>query len=152
MRERERERQSVRRGGAEREGDIESEAGSRLWAISTELDMGLKPANREIMTWAEVGCLTDWVTQEPQINFFLYHSHILRFSRDMNIWETLFNPVQSRGPVNSFFTMCLAFFSLTSFLFIPVANVLAEAVSSARFHCIHLAIFNKFIECLLCTR
>ena len=33
------------RGGAEREGDTESEAGSRLRAVSTEPDAGLKPTN-----------------------------------------------------------------------------------------------------------
>ena len=38
------------RGGAEREGDTESEAGSRLRAVSTEPDAGLEPANCEIMT------------------------------------------------------------------------------------------------------
>ena len=38
------------RGGAEREGDAESEAGSRLRAVSTEPDVGLKPTNHEIMT------------------------------------------------------------------------------------------------------
>ena len=38
------------RGGAEREGDIESEAGSRLWAVSTEPDAGLKLTDCEIMT------------------------------------------------------------------------------------------------------
>ena len=52
-------------GGAEREGDTESEAGSRLWAVSTEPDMGLKPLNCEIMTWAQVERLTDWATQAP---------------------------------------------------------------------------------------
>ena len=52
-------------GGAEREGDIEHEAGSRLWAISTEPDAGLELTSREIMTWAEVGCLTNWATQVP---------------------------------------------------------------------------------------
>ena len=36
------------RGGAEREGDTESEAGSRLQAVSTEPDTGLEPTNREI--------------------------------------------------------------------------------------------------------
>ena len=36
------------RGGAEREGDTESEAGSRLRAVSTEPDAGLEPTNREI--------------------------------------------------------------------------------------------------------
>ena len=38
------------RGGAEREGDTESEAGSRLRAISTEPDAGLKLKNCENMT------------------------------------------------------------------------------------------------------
>ena len=52
-------------GGAEREGDTESEAGSRLWAISPEPDAGLELTDREIVTWAEVGRLTDWATQAP---------------------------------------------------------------------------------------
>ena len=37
-------------GGAEREGDTESEAGSRLQGVSAEPDAGLKPMNREIVT------------------------------------------------------------------------------------------------------
>ena len=37
-------------GGAEREGDTESEAGSRLRAVSTEPHVGLEPTNHEIMT------------------------------------------------------------------------------------------------------
>ena len=45
-----RERQSVSRGGAEGEGDSESEAGSRLWAVSTKPDAELEPMNSEIMT------------------------------------------------------------------------------------------------------
>ena len=44
-----RERQSTSRGGAEREGDTESEAGSRLRAVSTERDAGLELTNREII-------------------------------------------------------------------------------------------------------
>ena len=52
--------------GREREGDTESEAGSRLRPVSTEPDVGLKPTNQEIMTWAKVGCLTDWATQASQ--------------------------------------------------------------------------------------
>ena len=50
---------------AEREGDTESEAGSRLWAVSPEPDAGLELTDREIVTWAEVGRLTDWATQAP---------------------------------------------------------------------------------------
>ena len=52
-------RQSASGGGAVREGDTESETGSRVWAVSTEPDAGLEPTNCEIMTWAEVGRLTD---------------------------------------------------------------------------------------------
>ena len=37
-------------GGAEREGDKESEAGSRLRAVSIEPYVGLKPTSCEIMT------------------------------------------------------------------------------------------------------
>ena len=44
------ERDSMNRGGAEREGETESEAGSRLQAVSTEPDVGLKPTNHEIVT------------------------------------------------------------------------------------------------------
>ena len=43
-------RDSVSRGGAEREGDTESEAGSRLQAVSTEPDVGLQPTNCDIVT------------------------------------------------------------------------------------------------------
>ena len=53
------------RGGAEIGGDTESEAGSSPRAISTEPDVGLEPTNREIMTSAKVGCLTDSATQVP---------------------------------------------------------------------------------------
>ena len=66
-----RERQSMKGGGAEREGGTESEAGSRLWAVSTEPDAGLELTDREIVTWAEVGRLTDWATQAPLIIFIL---------------------------------------------------------------------------------
>ena len=38
------------RGGAEREGDTESEGGSRLQAVSTEPDVGLELTDGEIIT------------------------------------------------------------------------------------------------------
>ena len=38
------------RGGAKREGDTESEAGSRLRAVSIEPDAGLELTDHEIMT------------------------------------------------------------------------------------------------------
>ena len=37
-------------GRSEREGDTESETGSRLRAVSTEHDAGLELSDREIMT------------------------------------------------------------------------------------------------------
>ena len=76
-----RERQSMSRGGAEREGDTESEASSRLWAVSTEPDAGLELTDCKIMTWAEVGCLTDWATQAP-LNYFFKHLFIFETERD----------------------------------------------------------------------
>ena len=46
---RDRERQNMSWGGAERGGDTESEADSRLWAVSTEPDVRLELTDREIM-------------------------------------------------------------------------------------------------------
>ena len=40
----------MNRGGPEREGDTESETGSRLRTVSTEHDAGLKLTDHEIMT------------------------------------------------------------------------------------------------------
>ena len=40
----------MNRGGSEKEGDTESEAGSRPQAVSTEPDAGLKLTDREIVT------------------------------------------------------------------------------------------------------
>ena len=42
--------QSPSRGGAEKEGDTESEAGYRLQAVSTQPDTGFELTNREVMT------------------------------------------------------------------------------------------------------
>ena len=55
----ERGRETVSGGGTEREGDPESEAGLRLQAVSIEPDAGLELMNCEIVTCAEVGCLTN---------------------------------------------------------------------------------------------
>ena len=46
-------------GEGQREGDTESETGSRLQAVSTEPDAGLELTDREIVTRAEVGRLTN---------------------------------------------------------------------------------------------
>ena len=45
-------------GEEQREGDTESEAGSRLLAVSIKPDAGPELTNRKIMTRAKVGHLT----------------------------------------------------------------------------------------------
>ena len=67
-------------GGAEREGGTEFKTGSRLWAISTESDAGLKLMSCEIMTWAEVRRFTDWATQVP-LNYF-FDVYLFIFERE----------------------------------------------------------------------
>ena len=44
------ERESMSKGGADREGETESEAGSRLQAASTDPNVGHEPVNLENMT------------------------------------------------------------------------------------------------------
>ena len=80
FRETEHEWASTNWGRAGREGDTGSQAGSRLWAASTEPHVGFKLVNQEIMTWAEVRCSTDWATQMPLSLFWQLAS--LRF------WQT----------------------------------------------------------------
>ena len=63
------ERQDVSGGRAERERETESEAGSGLWAVSTETDSGLEPRNCEIVTWTKVRPLT-WLNQVPLVFHF----------------------------------------------------------------------------------
>ena len=64
-------------GEGQREGGTESETGSRLWAVSTEPDAELELTDREIMTWADVGRLTDRATQAPLLLGFKGTLHIL---------------------------------------------------------------------------
>ena len=80
----ERQRQNVS-GLGQREGGTESEAGSRLRAVSTEPDTGLKLTRCENKTWAEVGCSTDWATQVPHL-FCLLKSSILFLS----LWSLIY--------------------------------------------------------------
>ena len=61
------ERQSMSGRGAEREGDTESKAGSQLWAVTTEPDMGLKLMDREILTRAEVGQTFNWLSTQVSL-------------------------------------------------------------------------------------
>ena len=83
--------------GAERQGDTESEAGSRLWAVSTEPDAGLKLTNGEIMTRAEVGRLTDGATQVPQ--FFTVLITVGANSHLQSLYAHCFNVLNSYSPI-----------------------------------------------------
>ena len=74
-------------GRSEREGDTESETGSRLWAVSTEPDAGLEPTDRKIVTWAEVGRLTDWATQAPRVFHQDYRSVAMLYQFNMTKCE-----------------------------------------------------------------
>ena len=80
-----RERQGMSGGRAEKEGDAESQTGSRLWAVSTEPDVGLELTNREMVTWVKVGRLTDWAAQAPLYTMKYYSvikkNEILPFAR-----------------------------------------------------------------------
>ena len=49
MRERDTHTEHQQGRGRERGGDTELEAGSRLWVVGTEPDVGLEPTTREIM-------------------------------------------------------------------------------------------------------
>ena len=48
------------------EGQRERETQNRNQAPGPEPDAGLELTDREIVTWAEVGRLTDWATQAPR--------------------------------------------------------------------------------------
>ena len=104
-----RERQSVSGGRAEREGDTECEAGSRLWAVSTEPDVGLELVKREIMTWAEVGHLTDWATQDLFYEHFYVHYLKFFFRLLFSISLRSFSEVSSYSSV---WNIVLGFFIL----------------------------------------
>ena len=65
-----RDRESMSRGGGTERG--EQRIRNELYAHSREPDVGdvgLKLMDREIMTWAEVGCSTGWATQVPNAAF-----------------------------------------------------------------------------------
>ena len=87
-RDRERETETEREnecGVAERDEDTDSEAGPRLWVVSTEPNAGLKFKNHETMTWAKVRRLTDWATQA---------SLVCRIFIKVSLWSTF---VKRRG-------------------------------------------------------
>ena len=91
-----RDRALVREG--QRERKTEFEAGSRLWVVSIEPDSGLKLTSCEIMTWAKVRCLTNWVTHVPlEISRIgmqgnIPHSRLDGFQRQFLFWTKKWAP------------------------------------------------------------
>ena len=69
------ERQSTCGGGAEREGDSESKAGSRLWVVSTAPDAGLEPQDCDLSWSQRLNQLSHsgnlYLNQAPLVEFFL---------------------------------------------------------------------------------
>ena len=63
-------------GGAEREGDTESQAGSRCRAVSTEPDVGLEPMNREIMTWTKMESQTLNLLHHPDAQILFQNQEL----------------------------------------------------------------------------
>ena len=61
-------------GGAEREGDTEPEAGSRLRAISPEPDAGLELPDREIVTWLKSDAQPTAPPRRPRVLPFRSHA------------------------------------------------------------------------------
>ena len=59
-------------GGAERDGDTESEAGSRLRAISPEPDAGLEPTDRKIVTWLKSDAQPTAPPRRPKYSYFKF--------------------------------------------------------------------------------
>ena len=80
------------------------ETGSSLWAVSTEPDVGLKPMDHKIMTWAKVRFLTDWAIQ-----LHLGVSIFKDFPGDSDLQQSLGNT-----GVNGKFTLTSISYSLTS--------------------------------------
>ena len=92
-------RQTVSEGGGEREGDTESEAGSRLLIISTEPNAGLELTDHEIVTWAEVGHSTGRATQAPQMLAIIIQFIWIKFISV--IWTNAHTSVNGKARLNS---------------------------------------------------
>ena len=92
-----RERQSMRGGGAERGGDTESEAGSRLCIDSTEPHAWLELMDHEIMTWTEVGCQPTEPPRRPQKTYLLEVYPEIPTNEMVCLWFAFKYSIQHRG-------------------------------------------------------
>ena len=67
---------------------------------SAQPDAGLELTDREIMTWAKVGRLTDWATQAPQHGLYLKH-----FTWQASASVKHLPPLPPRGRTYFYFTV-----------------------------------------------
>ena len=115
-------RQSASRGEAERV-DTEPEAGSGLWAFSTEPDVGLKLTNGQIKIWAKVGRSADWATQGPLRSYLISNLYTQCEPRTYNLKmeSHMVYPLSHPGPP----VIYLSYATLhISFLFLLPLNLL----------------------------
>ena len=77
------------RGGAKREGDTEYETGSGSELSAQSPMQGSNSQTVEIMTWAEVGGLTNWAT-EASLNpgYFKSKLHHKQFYQSIQLFAT----------------------------------------------------------------
>ena len=86
------EREGMRWRGTERERQSPKQApGSRLRAVSTEPGVGLELTNCEIVTWAELGLLTDWATQAllDFLDWYVYVYVYIFLFQLLSCWKLL---------------------------------------------------------------
>ena len=84
------EREHKQGKGREREGDTESEAGSRLWAVSTEPDAGLEPARCWLWPEPKLDAQSTEPSRSPKCLFYFWKRERESMSRGRaeRDWET----------------------------------------------------------------
>ena len=89
---------------------------SRLCTVSAEPDVGLDLTNCEIVTWVEVGCLTDQDTQVP----------LLSFLSGVQLGELGYGPGKSseRELVGNIYWPHHSFFKIRGYCWRPILTVL----------------------------
>ena len=106
------------RGGAEREGDTESESGSRLWAVSTQPDMVLELTNcwdhdlrqSQTLLTEPPRCSRKWLSNHPTsstyVLWMILFQSLYRPSSYTNYVIYVFTCLVSTSPCSKCCTCC----------------------------------------------